>query len=167
MNIGTAANLASFMVLLIGGALQIKWIFITGLFAAAGGLTNWLAVKMLFDEVPLLYGSGVVVRRFQDIKSSICNVVMSRIFTEENIKHHIEKTADSIIGLPLSGDMVMGMFPIRDNIRSAVYDSVGKLTPQDIKRVSEDMMRDHLHWLIVWGNVFGGIIGLISAIAGL
>ena len=26
----------------------------------SGGLTNWLAVHMLFEKVPLLYGSGAI-----------------------------------------------------------------------------------------------------------
>jgi hypothetical protein len=32
-----------------------------------GGVTNWLAVTMLFDKVPLLIGSGVIPRHFKAI----------------------------------------------------------------------------------------------------
>ena len=28
------------------------------------------------------------------------------------------------------------------------------------KRIIEDVIRKHLGWLVVWGNVFGGLIGL-------
>ena len=31
-----------------------------GLFAFSGAVTNWLAVYMLFEKVPGLYGSGVI-----------------------------------------------------------------------------------------------------------
>ena len=33
----------------------------TGLFALSGALTNQLAIHMLFEKVPFLYGSGVIM----------------------------------------------------------------------------------------------------------
>lgn len=36
-----------------------RYILAFGLFGFAGGVTNWLAVKMLFDEIPGVYGSGI------------------------------------------------------------------------------------------------------------
>ena len=42
-------------------------IFMAGLFALSGGLTNWLAIHMLFEKVPLLYGSGVIPLKFEEI----------------------------------------------------------------------------------------------------
>ncbi len=46
-------------------------IFLAGLFGLSGALTNWVAVHMLFEKVPFLYGSGVIVVRFNDLKSGI------------------------------------------------------------------------------------------------
>ena len=48
-------------------------IFMAGLFALSGGLTNWLAIHMLFEKVPLLYGSGVIPLKFEEIKEGIKN----------------------------------------------------------------------------------------------
>jgi Na+/H+ antiporter NhaD/arsenite permease-like protein len=31
------------------------------------------------------------------------------------------------------------------------------------KEIIEDMIKEHLGWLVVWGAVFGGLIGLIGA----
>ena len=31
-------------------------------------MTNWLAIKMLFDRIPLLYGSGIILRKFKKIR---------------------------------------------------------------------------------------------------
>jgi len=42
-----------------------------GLFAFSGAVTNWLAVHMLFEKVPLLYGSGVIPARFEELKSGL------------------------------------------------------------------------------------------------
>ena len=53
----------------------------TGLFALAGGVTNWLAIHMLFEKVPGLYGSGVISARFEEFKTglhALVNGVVSR-----------------------------------------------------------------------------------------
>lgn len=56
-----------------------------GLFALSGAITNWLAIHMLFEKVPGLYGSGVIPARFEDFKAAIRNLMMDQFFTEENI----------------------------------------------------------------------------------
>lgn len=45
-----------------------------GLFGFAGGVTNWLAVTMLFDKIPLLIGSGVIPRHFISIRAAVKKV---------------------------------------------------------------------------------------------
>ena len=55
-------------------------IFMAGLFALSGGLTNWLAIHMLFEKVPLLYGSGVVPERFEDFKQGIRELILTEFF---------------------------------------------------------------------------------------
>lgn len=40
-----------------------------GLFGLAGGVTNWVAVYMLFEKVPYLFGSGVIPVRYVEIRS--------------------------------------------------------------------------------------------------
>jgi len=61
-----------------------------GFFALSGALTNWLAIHMLFEKVPLLYGSGVIPHRFEEFKYSIKNLMMQQFFTIENIEQFIE-----------------------------------------------------------------------------
>jgi len=56
-----------------------------GLFALSGALTNWLAVHMLFNRVPGLYGSGVIVVRFEDFKKSILTLVHEHLFTRDRV----------------------------------------------------------------------------------
>ncbi|MEC8594491.1 MAG: DUF445 domain-containing protein, partial [SAR324 cluster bacterium] len=34
--------------------------------------------------------------------------------------------------------------------------------PERVKEIVEDMIRQHLDWLVVWGGVFGGLIGLLT-----
>ncbi|MDX1678539.1 DUF445 domain-containing protein [Arsukibacterium sp.] len=60
-----------------------------GLFALSGALTNWLAVHMLFEKVPLLYGSGVIPARFAEFKAGIYQLVMSQFFSADNIERFL------------------------------------------------------------------------------
>jgi len=58
----------------------------TGLFALSGALTNQLAIHMLFEKVPLLYGSGVIPLRFEAFKASIKELMMSEFFTRQQLE---------------------------------------------------------------------------------
>ncbi len=60
-------------------------IYLIGLFALSGGVTNWLAIHMLFDKVPFFYGSGVIPNRFEEFKLGIKQLVMTEFFTPQNI----------------------------------------------------------------------------------
>lgn len=42
-------------------------------------------------------------------------------------------------------------------------DRLEGLNEHSVKRMVEDVIRRHCQWLIVWGNVFGGFIGILSA----
>lgn len=58
----------------------------TGMFALSGAITNWLAIYMLFEKVPGLYGSGVIPSRFEEFKCGIKTMIMGQFFTAENIE---------------------------------------------------------------------------------
>jgi len=68
----------------------------TGLFALSGALTNQLAIHMLFEKVPLLYGSGVIPLRFEAFKASIKNLMMSEFFTKEQLDSFFAKEEQKI-----------------------------------------------------------------------
>jgi len=73
-----------------------------GFFALSGAITNWLAIHMLFEKVPLLYGSGVIPNRFEEFKSSIKDLMMNQFFTVENIEQFIhteEKQGGQVLNL--------------------------------------------------------------------
>ena len=82
LNKGSISNLATFSVMLLGmllsaatrgdpadcalpetfGQAVARWVLAAGLFGFAGGITNWLAIKMLFDRVcnlPVRLGLGL------------------------------------------------------------------------------------------------------------
>jgi len=63
----------------------------SGLFALSGSLTNQLAVHMLFEKVPFLYGSGIIPNRFESFKASIKSLMMDQFFTKEQLQNFFAK----------------------------------------------------------------------------
>lgn len=202
-----------------------------GLFAASGAITNWIAIHMLFEKIPGLYGSGVVQARFEEIRAEIRNLILEEFFDLAHVKAVLEQTATSAAGSfdlapilakvdldpawnklvetvmasPLGGSLsFMGgakaLDPLRDpflsntralvteiassdtvsaaiadaasshadaeavrsKIESIVDERVRELTPQRVKAIIQRMIKDYLGWLVVWGGVFGGALGLIA-----
>ena len=239
---GSVSNLLSLLTLLLGLTLVMSaggggmatwlvdlgpWIMAVGVFGFAGGITNWLAVKMLFDRVPGLYGSGVIPARFREIRATVKDLIMTHFFDEEYlqrffdehgqsmtggsggltrklqevlesdeagraIEFEIEKLKEGPMGMmvrmagtemlkPLiqqfMGGLIQRLGPVAETkMREEAFDvaklrgqadklletKLEELTPEIVKRMMEQVMRKHLGWLIVWGNVFGGLIGLFS-----
>jgi len=85
MNKSIGTNLIASAVVLIGLIIDNNIILTIGLFALSGAITNWLAVHMLFEKVPFLYGSGVIENRFEQFKLSIHSLIMEQFFTKENL----------------------------------------------------------------------------------
>ena len=69
-------------------------IYLIGLFALSGGITNWLAIHMLFEKVPFFYGSGVIPSRFEEFKLGIKQLVMTEFFTPRNINIFVEQQTE-------------------------------------------------------------------------
>ena len=72
-----------------------------GLFSFSGAITNWLAIHMLFNKIPFLYGSGVIPNRFADFKIEIRNLILGEFFKLEDINKFGEmsgsKTAETFV----------------------------------------------------------------------
>lgn len=235
---GKISNGCSLLVLLSGLGLSAApgapawlaaaapWALAAGLFGFAGGITNWLAVKMLFDRVPGLYGSGVIPARFREIRSTIKTLIMTHFFDEAYLRRFFEEQgsgggaprlaeemralldseeadqaieaeveslkqgpmgmmirmagpdvvrilAQQFVGAlidrlaplveeRLREDPSAGIPALRAQVDRLLEAKLEELTPAVVKEMMEHVMRRHLGWLIVWGNVFGGLIGLLS-----
>jgi len=93
-------------VALIGLSFLIKneyssYLLYTGLFALSGAITNQLAIHMLFEKVPLLYGSGVIPARFEAFKESIKNLMMNQFFTKEQLNNFFKSEEKNINLTPI------------------------------------------------------------------
>lgn len=200
----------------------------TGLFALSGALTNQLAIYMLFERVPLLYGSGVIERNFEAFKHSIREMIMKQFFTKEQLQKFFSDEEKKIDLAPLVEEAdfspafdalsktvmesrfggAVAMFggeaaldslrdPFSAKLKSAVTKIVSsdtfkaqlehhlahstlsddmidtvdalitkrldELTPKMVKVLVQELIKEHLGWLVIWGGVFGGLIGLLSS----
>jgi len=73
----------------------------TGLFALSGSLTNELAIYMLFEKVPFLYGSGVIELRFEEFKASIKKLMMEQFFTPQQLQNFLANEEKKIDLAPI------------------------------------------------------------------
>ena len=237
MNKSLLTNLVALGVVGLGLLLPDPWrthVLTMGLFALSGGVTNWLAVYMLFERVPGLYGSGVVPLHFEEFKSGIRQLVMRQFFSVENIDRFfsnrvmeggeldhavrgvveqmdLDKVFDSLVEGIMQSSLgsMLGMFggadalenlrkpfrrrirehlmklldsetfretlraqmaqmvsaeALQDNIADIVNRRLEELTPGMVKDLVQNMMQRHLGWLVVWGAVIGGLIGLVFSL---
>jgi uncharacterized membrane protein YheB (UPF0754 family) len=198
-----------------------------GLFALSGAVTNQLAIHMLFEKVPFLYGSGIILDRFESIREALKILIMEQFFTPEKIESFVasqERTIDltpiieetdftpaynalvkSVMESSLGG--MLGMFGgeaiigklkepflekikistieisqsesfmnalnahlhqgsshLNETIETIVETRLAELTPIMVKEMLHNLMKEHLGWLVVWGGVFGGVIGFLSSL---
>ncbi|WP_019866164.1 hypothetical protein [Methylovulum miyakonense] len=85
-------NFIALLIILTGYICPVQQQFVksVGFFALSGAITNWLAIYMLFEKVPFLYGSGVIPERFEEFKLSIKQLMMEQFFTGHHIEQFIE-----------------------------------------------------------------------------
>ena len=55
---------------------------------------------------------------------------------------------------------------IRNEIENLIDSRLNELTPEQIKVIIKDIIHKHLGWLVVWGGVFGFLIGLVLGFLG-
>lgn len=230
-NKNVLTNLIALLILVCGVLISNETVTNIGLFALSGALTNAIAVHMLFERVPLLYGSGVIVLKFEAFKLAIKELIMEQFFTKENIErftnnsqkyihvdseklfdkldisHSFEALKEAVINSPFGG--MLGMFggpealtPLKEpfvekmksslgemietdefkqvisdaisadsnheglqsNIEGIVQNKLDELTAHEVKNLVQHIIKEHLGWLVVWGGVFGGIIGALATL---
>jgi len=234
---GNIANAVTFVIMVVGLVLVAIWpntlpyqyILAFGLFGFAGGITNWLAIKMLFDKIPGLYGSGIIEDRFVEIRETVKDIIMKTFFSADYLETYLSQKAEQLLGSfdveeklkellespivdeiidtkleelarrpeglwlsmmgiessklkPMIKPFILGMGSdvapmilknfdaskllniekIRTEVDVLLTTKLEALEAKHVKILLEGVMRKHLGWLVVWGNVFGGTIGLVT-----
>ena len=100
LNMSLVTNLVSVGLIGVGYAIPSSFpianpIRQIGLYATSGAITNWLAIYMLFQRIPGLYGSGVIPGRFQEFKLGIRNLIMNEFFTREQVESFFHSHSES------------------------------------------------------------------------
>eukprot|EP00002_Diphylleia_rotans_P023371 TRINITY_DN4598_c0_g1_i2.p1 TRINITY_DN4598_c0_g1~~TRINITY_DN4598_c0_g1_i2.p1 ORF type:complete len:280 (+),score=69.23 TRINITY_DN4598_c0_g1_i2:53-892(+) len=100
---GTVSNYITFLLMVLGFIIKNnadettgEYILAVGLFGFSGGITNWLAVKMLFDKIPFIYGSGVIPSRFKEIRQTVKNTIMATFFDKEYLNKYIHHKTETL-----------------------------------------------------------------------
>lgn len=104
MNKSFITNVVALALLAGGYALDNRLALYAGLFAFSGAITNWLAIHMLFEKVPGLYGSGVIPARFEAFKAAIKQLMMTQFFSDANI--------DRFLNQEMAGDKALDLEPV-------------------------------------------------------
>ena len=222
MNKSILTNIIALLITLIGiiNPFENSLLLMIGLFSLSGGITNWIAIHMLFEKVPFVYGSGIIPKNFLIFKQAIKDLVIKEFFSRNNVEVFTSKISEeaiisiskninynnifeglteSIESSQLGGMLSMvggkkALEPLRkpiiikletlfksiienekhsnfgDEIVDNVYvrieklidDRLNELSPQDVKKIIQNLIDKHLGWLVIWGGVFGGFIGIIS-----
>lgn len=225
------SHVLAILFVMLGVLSENVYLLNAGLFALSGTITNALAIHMLFERVPGLYGSGVVVIYFEEIKVAIRQVIMEQFFSgaalagvmsngENSVTDSLsmrlaavvdemsfDRAFDSLTDAIMASSMgsMLGLVggvkaldglrdPFAERMRSylksylsseefrqvlqqqanlddpnalsgmvekLVDARLAELTPQQVKHIVQTMMRRHLGWLVVWGGVFGGLLGML------
>lgn len=231
MNKSDITNILTVLIMAYGYSNGNDTIFIIGLFALSGAITNTLAIHMLFEKVPYLYGSGVIEKNFTKFKASIHNLLMNQFFTKENLSRFFQEEMQSAKNtidfekilnktdftpaynslkeavMESSFGGMLGMFggeaaleplkePFSNKLQASIIDitkskdfqdvleealqsddlsediynklssivnkRLDELTPIMVKEMVQNIIKEHLGWLVIWGAVFGGLIGFVS-----
>ncbi len=231
MNKSNMTNIISLIVTILGYAIHNEILFMIGVFAFSGAITNSLAIHMLFEKVPFLYGSGVIENKFSQFKISIHNLIMNQFFTQEALNRFFETEVnsaknsidfekiltktdfspayeslkESVMQSSFGGMLSMfggeaALEPLRDpftqklqksiisitsseafqnvlneaikspDFSNDVYEKLSlivntrleELTPKMVKDIIQEMIEEHLGWLVIWGAVLGALIGYAS-----
>ncbi len=232
MNKATLTDAVSIALIAGGAVLSEPYrdvVLYSGLFAFSGAVTNQLAIHMLFERVPFLYGSGIIEKNFQSFKDAIKAMMMEQFFSpvqlerffigeenkidfagviekmdfspaydalvktvmesrfggalamfggesalEEMREGFTEKLRAAVMRIVSSGAFraqlqeAIGSGEIGQDLSEKIGEVIDRrleeLTPKAVKHLVRKLIKEHLGWLVVWGGVFGGAIGALSAI---
>ena len=89
MNKSNVTNLIALLITIVGflKPFENNIILMIGLFSLSGGITNWLAIHMLFEKIPFIYGSGIIPKNFSFFKTAIKELILEEFFSTQNIEN--------------------------------------------------------------------------------
>jgi uncharacterized membrane-anchored protein YjiN (DUF445 family) len=86
LNKSLITNIITIIIASVGYYFSEPHIQNIGFYALSGALTNWIAIYMLFEKIPFVYGSGIIPNRFENFKIAIKDMIMEQFFTPEKLQ---------------------------------------------------------------------------------
>ena len=83
------------------------------------------------------------------LKQAVITIVQSKTF-KQTLQEQLTHSS-------ISNDMLQ-------KIDEIISDRLNKLTPKMVKEIVQNLIKEHLGWLVVWGGVFGALLGTLSAL---
>jgi uncharacterized membrane protein YheB (UPF0754 family) len=96
MNKSLITNIVAAVCVLVGYLSGHAIVFSIGIFALSGAITNLVAIHMLFEKVPFLYGSGVITLKFKEFKSSIRKLILEEFFHKDKINYLLQSQQENL-----------------------------------------------------------------------
>lgn len=148
------SNLVTFAVAVVGLVLRItqgeddlfaRCVLSAGLFGFSGGITNAIAVKMLFDKIYVapgisLIGSGIIENKFKEIRTTLKNTMMKSFFVLDYMKGYIERAVAKVF---VELETFLSSADFEDMLSTALD-----------KAMSTEVMKDMPEELRPWCHVF-------------
>ncbi|XP_064394866.1 uncharacterized protein LOC135342101 isoform X2 [Halichondria panicea] len=213
------------------GCVSLRIVRAMGVFGFLGGVTNWIAVEMLFRSIPYVIGTGIIAKGYKEIRQTIVNVVVNTLFDPIGIRQyfsskkkgmrpmlHLEthfaslldsEVANRIVEMKIDAALkrpegfilsMMGVdlselkktlsrhirsfiteisptivdkmevsglqdgVGLQAEVEKILEERVSELSSVKVNQLIAVMIRKHLSWLIVWGNVLGALVGLVAEV---
>lgn len=116
-------NFSCLLLAFVGYYFGYQALLMAGLFGLSGALTNHLAVYMLFEKVPFLYGSGVIQLRFEAFKNAVKTLIMDEFFTLERFEEFFEKKEldMDLASVIEQSDLSPAFFALKNSVMSSSF----------------------------------------------
>lgn len=162
-------------------------LFTLAMYAFSGASTNSLAIIMIFDKIPGVIGSGIIEKNFHIFQVKLKQVLMEHFFKNglnfdsldtqkigERLYQQISDSDYSILTQFMSQEKVVKLIDAiniteilnnsLDSEQIEVYleSQIMEMSPQEIKTLILHIMHEHLQFLVVWGAIFGALMGYVA-----
>ena len=130
---------------------------------------NNLFLENIFNKIDY----EILFKKFvESIKESSLGSMLNMVGGEkaleplrEPLKKKIKEAIDDLQETNSLGKEEISL-AIRNEIENLIDSRLNELSPEQIKVIIKDIIHKHLGWLVVWGGVFGFLIGLVLGFLG-